>query len=67
MADTDSPADAATRLEQALDRIAALADQVAADRAFESVPAGAEDAVEVAERLDALIAKLRATLAGRPG
>ena len=65
MAETEDPAVAAARLEEALERIAALADQVAA-RTHE--PPGEEpvDAAVVAERLDALIATLRAALAGRP-
>ena len=71
LAAPDDPAVAAARLEAALERIAALADQVAAERAhelaLEDAPDGSYDAVEVAERLDALIAKLRAALSGRPG
>jgi hypothetical protein len=64
LADTDDPADAAARLEEALDRIAALAEQVAAQRGL--TPALAVDPAAVAERLDMVIAKLRAALAGRP-
>ncbi len=64
LADTDDPADAAARLEEALDRIAALAEQVAAQRGPN--PAVAADPAAVAERLDMVIAKLRAALAGRP-
>jgi hypothetical protein len=64
LADTDDPAEAAARLEDALERIAALSGRVAA--AGRPDPAGAEvDSAAVAERLDALIAKLRAALAGR--
>jgi hypothetical protein len=67
----DDPAVAAARLEEALERIAALADQVAAEReheqALQDMPDETVDTVEVAERLDALIAKLRAALSGRPG
>jgi len=62
LADTDDPADAAARLEEALDRIAALAEQVASRPA----PVLAVDPAAVAERLDMLIAKLRTALAGRP-
>ena len=71
MADTDDPAFAAARLEAALERIAALAEQVASGRAEGAVPGepGPEEAFDVsavADRLDSLIAKLRAALAGRP-
>lgn len=78
MSDTDDPALAAARLEEALDRIAALADALTA-RAAEPAPAPetvpepapaagmpAVDVQAVAERLDALIARLRAALASRP-
>lgn len=64
MADIDDPAEAAGRLEEALDRIAALAEQVAAGRGL--APSMAVDPAAVAERLDMVIAKLRAALAGRP-
>lgn len=64
MTDTDDPADAAARLEVALERIAALAEQAASRH--ESAPAMAVDTAAVAERLDMLIAKLRTALAGRP-
>lgn len=75
MAATDDPAVAAARLEEALERIAALAEQVAADRARGPAPGmapatalvGAVDAADVADRLDALIAKLRSALSDRPG
>ena len=71
MTDTDDPADAAARLEEALERIAALADQVAFARARELPPQTAQgeavDAADVAERVDALIAKLRTALSARPG
>ena len=62
MSDTDDPAEAAARLEEALERIAALAEQVASRRGL----APAVDPAAVAERLDMLIGKLRAALAGRP-
>jgi hypothetical protein len=63
---TDDPADAAARLEEALERIAALADEVLSAR--EPVPPQDEtvDAAAVAQRLDALIATVRAALARRP-
>ena len=64
LADSDDPADAAARLEEALDRIAALAEQVVSQRGL--TPAAAVDPAAVAERLDMVIAKLRAALAGRP-
>lgn len=71
MADTDDPADAAARLEKALERIAALAGQAApAEAPVQSGPVEPEAAVDmaaVAERLDALIARLRAVLVARPG
>jgi hypothetical protein len=67
LTDTDDPADAAARLEEALERIATLADQVAADRARGPVPDQAVNAAVVAERLDALIARLRMALSGLPG
>ena len=63
MTDTDDPADAAARLEEALERIAALAEQVASRPA--PAPAMAVDPAALAERLDMLIAKLRTALAGR--
>jgi hypothetical protein len=62
LVDTDDPAEAAARLEEALERIAALAEQVAARPA----PVLAVDPAAVAERLDMLIGKLRTALAGRP-
>ena len=65
LADTDDPAVAAARLEAALERIAALSERAAS--AGDPRP-GAQSGVNgaaVAERLDALIAKLRAALAGR--
>ncbi len=73
MPNTDTPADAAARIEEALERIAALADKVV--RAPEPAPPQDEpappqdemvDAAAVAERLDALIATLRVALARRP-
>ena len=62
MADTDDPADAAARLEKALERIAALAALPVRPH-----PREAAEAAIVAQRLDRLIAKLRTALAGRPG
>jgi hypothetical protein len=65
LTDTDDPTLAAARLEEALERIAALTARLASAR--EADPAAPEIAtVAVAERLDALIARLRAALAGRP-
>ncbi len=66
MANTDNPADAAARLEEALERIAALAGKVRP--APDPVPPqdGMAEAAAVAQRLDALIATLRAALARRP-
>lgn|GEM_PF-6706178 len=58
MAASDDPAEAAEaaeRLEAALERIATFAGRTHA------LPSGA-DAAEIADRLDALIAKLRAAL-----
>ena len=66
MAEPDDPADAAARLEEALERIAALADRVGATSRSESMPEGAVDGAALADRLDALIAKLRTALANRP-
>lgn len=66
MAEPDDPADAAARLEEALERIAALADRAVATSRSESMPEGAVDATALADRLDALIAKLRTALANRP-
>lgn len=66
MTEAGDLAEAAARLEEALERIAALADQVALARAREPAP-GELDAAEVAERVDALIAKLRAAISGLPG
>jgi hypothetical protein len=58
LADPDDPADAAARLEQALERIAALS--------LRPAPSGAAvapfDAAEVSARLDALILRIRTTL-----
>ena len=67
MADSHIPADAAARLEEALERIAALA-----GRTIPSPPPGPAggtvvNAAAVADRLDALIATLREALARRPG
>ena len=56
MADIDDPAEAAIRLEAALERIAALA-------ARPHVPSGnTAEAARVAARLDSLITQLRAAL-----
>ncbi len=71
MADPDDPAEAAARLEQALERIASLANRAAP---VASVPLTATppngsivDTGAVAARLDALIAQLREALADRSG
>ncbi|MBN9509015.1 MAG: hypothetical protein J0I21_07835 [Alphaproteobacteria bacterium] len=58
MAEEDDPAAAASRLEQALERIARFARPGAPE---------APGTAAVAARLDALIANLRAALAGAPG
>ena len=68
MTDTDDPAVAAARLEEALEKIAALAEDLALRQPRAAGP-GVEtvvDTVAVAQRLDALIVRLRAALAGRP-
>jgi hypothetical protein len=57
---SDDPTDDADRLEEALERIAALA-----SRRQEAAPAPASG--EVAARLDSLIAQLRTTLAHTGG
>ncbi len=57
MADSEDPADAALRLEEALERIAELA------RRPQSAPQGV-DTARIVVRLDALIAHLRAALGG---
>lgn len=57
MADPDDPAEVAARLEQALERIARLA------QAPQPAAAGI-DTGQIATRLDALIAELRAALIG---
>jgi len=75
VADSDDPDEAAFRLEEALERIAALtarvklppaaggaADDVEPDR--EPPDADVPDAGRIAARLDALIAQIRAGLAG---
>ncbi len=62
MADGEADA-AADRLEAALERIAALAARSAATPADAATPSAVP---EVAERLDALIAQLRAALDGPP-
>lgn len=58
MAEHDEPAEAAARLEQALERIARLA------RAPQP-PAQSVDTAQIAARLDTLIAELRAALEER--
>jgi hypothetical protein len=58
VAEEEDPAEAALRLEQALERIARLA---------RPAPSEVPQAAEVAARLDALIADLRAALAAAPG
>ncbi|CAH2604669.1 conserved protein of unknown function [Rhodovastum atsumiense] len=60
--DSDDPADAAARLEVALERIAVLAQRPAAPPAAGS----SADVREIAQRLDVLIAKLRAALDRSP-
>jgi hypothetical protein len=65
--DGDDPISEADRLEQALERIAALAARrgdaaPAAAAAPANAPANAPGNTEVAARLDQLIAQLRATL-----
>lgn len=66
MADPNDPATAAARLEAALERIAVMVDEVAAGPAPDPAAEDAPDVSEVAARLDALIAKLRTALSGRP-
>jgi hypothetical protein len=56
---SDDPAEAADRLEQALERIAALAAHRSGPAAV--LPSGA-DTSEIAARLDALIARVRNAL-----
>lgn len=65
MSDENEAEAAAARLEQALERIAALSAQPVAAVAnpAESADQGLVDVVAVALRLDALIAQLRGTLA----
>jgi hypothetical protein len=58
LAEEDDPAVAALRLEQALERIARLSHPGASE---------SPQTAAVAARLDALIANLRAALAGAPG
>lgn len=63
-AETDDPADAASRLEAALERIAAAvqaAGEAPAPAPKPAEPAGT-DAQEIAARLDSLIGQLRAAL-----
>ena len=70
MTASDDPADAADRLEQALERIAAVSAISAAHRTAPAaeLPPGADNG-EIAARLDALIARVRTALdiaAGQP-
>ena len=65
MAQPDDATEAAARIEKALERIDVLAAR--SRLAARSAPDTATDAAAVAKRLDALIAKLRTALAGRPG
>ena len=60
----ENPNDAAKRLEAALERISALTAQAAAARARGEPPP--PEIVEVKQRLDALIARLRAGLGNLP-
>jgi hypothetical protein len=60
---TEDPADAASRLQAALDRIARLARPAAVQA---EAPAQAAQTAAVAARLDALIEQLRAALANSP-
>jgi len=62
LADEDDPVEAARRLETALERIARVAYTASA-----SPPGQMPVSVELSARLDALIAQLRAALAGPPG
>lgn len=57
MADNEDPADAALRLEEALERIARHA-----HRPAPSPAAAGTDTARIADRLDVLIAQLRAAL-----
>ncbi len=72
-AETDDPTDAAARLEAALQRIAQAASQAGRQPPDAPAPDPAlqdwiRSGTEIAERLDMLIAELRAALApGRPG
>jgi hypothetical protein len=61
LAQEDDPAEAALRLEQALERIARAA------RAAPPPQQAAVDTARLAARLDALIAELRAALGGPGG
>ena len=67
MADSHNPADAAARLEEALERIAALVGRTVPSRHPEPAEGTAVNAAAVADRLDALIATLREALGRRPG
>jgi hypothetical protein len=67
MAQGEDPAQAARRLEAALERIAYGTDRLLHALPTSDAPRGEETPVElaeIAERLDALIAQLRRTLAG---
>ena len=65
MSHTEEPADAAARLQVALERIARLASRPAAFQVASPAVAPAQTAA-VAARLDMLIAQLRAALANSP-
>ena len=60
MAENEDPADAASRLEEALERIARHTQRPL------PAPPGA-DTARIAARLDALIAQIRAALGAGPG
>jgi hypothetical protein len=67
MSDSDDTAEAATRLENALERIAMLAQrrqelQTASGESHEQAAAAAPELATVAARLDALIAQIRGAL-----
>lgn len=62
MPETDDPAEAASRLEAALERIAALAQRIPSLAEPENAEAPPAESVYMAARLDALISHLRAAL-----
>ncbi|MBV9653702.1 MAG: hypothetical protein JOZ42_03970 [Acetobacteraceae bacterium] len=67
VSEDEDPAAAALRLEDALDRIAQIAARGIIGAAGKAPPAEDADArAELTDRLDALIANLRAALAGPP-